>query len=371
MGVTGGGIPALLQSQRTVWLAGRRGDILRLAPLLRRLRETAGPDAPHWLHTTGEEGTAAVQALDTYPLRPDSTALLLHPAESPAVRLRVLMERADDALRERKAGRIIFTGHGPAAAAAALVCQARGCPGLWLRPADPAATLAHLRWESSLAGVIRACAPEVAEVPLAPFPLAGLALGSMIDVEREIPGLGLAAPFALVAPLRREWGLMDDAGSRIARGIAAAARLAPAVTWVVVTNLAAGLERPLLALSPRPANLLLTPPLPPALFAALLARAALVLTDGPDTAAAALARGIPLATLGDSAEAFPASAPAPAGGQALLRVVARAFAAGALAALAASLPAPAEPASQGNLQAWTSAACSLVIESMQPDRADF
>jgi hypothetical protein len=108
-----------LQSLRVLWLAGRRGEILLLGPLYQRMARTVGLKPTSWFLASGEDGTAAYQAFDFLGLRADETGALCHPADQPAVRLTILLERIETFMRQRKGQRLIFTGYGPAAAAAA------------------------------------------------------------------------------------------------------------------------------------------------------------------------------------------------------------------------------------------------------------
>ena len=252
---------------------------------------------------------AAYQALDFLGLIPDETAAICHPADEPAIRLKIMIERAEGFIRQRKGTHVIFTGHGPSAAATAIYCHARGCRGLWLRPPDPAGLIPRLRWEAGLEKIIAACSPcvetrDIASAPdwLAYPPLAGQ--DSTRPLEEEIPGLrpsGDGRRLALIAVLRRDWGYLDDTTSLLARAAGAWAEALPEVDWVVVSNLNARLEGPMRSLARRPDNLLLTPPLPYPVYRKLIDRARLVVTDGPLIGAEALQRGIEVGSLGDLA----------------------------------------------------------------------
>ncbi len=299
-----------LESLRVLWVAGRRGEILLLGPVHQRLARTAGVKPTAWFLGTGEDGTAAYQALDFLGLRPDEVGPLCHPAEQPAVRLTILLERIETFMRRRKGQRLIFTGCGPAAAAAAICCHARGNPGLWLRPADPAGLIPRLRWEAGLARIVEACVPAVTIIDVEPVPdltrLAGMSPATAGEstspsrpVESEIPGLRPAPPRILWAVLRRDWGMFSDTEARLARALGAAAAARPEVDFVVLSNLNAMLERPLASLKHKPDNLLVTPPLPYPVYRGLLGGCAGVTTDSASIASEALAIGKPVAALGE------------------------------------------------------------------------
>jgi len=296
------------RAQRVVWLAGTRGEILLLGPSFKALcrppAEGGNPRAIGWLACTGEHGTAAYQTLDALALAPDETGALCHPADDPAVRLRLMLERTESFVHLRRASHVVFAGYGPTAAAAALCCHGRGCRGLWLRPADRLGIIGRLDWEAGLARVIAALAPRVAilDVPAMPDAVAeGLAAAPPSSpLEAEIPGLRDAAPLALVAIYRREWGVTHgNAASRLIHAAGRWAEAAPERDWVISSTLNMRLEGPFRALERRPANLLRVPPLPYPLWRELLGRAELVLTDSPLIADEALQRAIPVLTLGE------------------------------------------------------------------------
>jgi UDP-N-acetylglucosamine 2-epimerase len=299
----GAGRPAQTRA-RVVWLAGTRGELLSLGPLFLECQRRALPGGPlHWFMVTGEQGMAAQQALDGIGLQPDEIAPLCHPADEPTVRLHSMLERVETFARRRKATHFLFSGFGPTAVASALACHARGDAGLWLRPADPAGVIGRLALESGYARVIEACAPRVTGLGLpAPdameSPTAGRAAERWVP-EEEIEGLRADAPAALISLQRREWGIQQSVTKSLARAAAGWATAHPELDWLVLSNLNAALEGPLRALDPRPANLLIAPPLPYPLWRALLGQARWVLTDSPRMAAEALAAGVATAVLGD------------------------------------------------------------------------
>jgi len=292
--------------RRSTWLAGTRGELLLLGPAFKALGRTHHQGLHCWLLHSGEQGMAAYQALDFMGFVPDEAAPLCHPADEPAVRLNLMLERAEAFVRQRKGTHIVFTGFGPTAAGAAIYCHARGCRGLWLRPPDPAGLIPRLRWEAGLERLIRACAPcvESWQIPAMPdwseFQAEGAPLvEAEAPLEAEIAGLRAGAPLTLIAVLRREWGYLNDTTSLLARAAAAWSAAMPDADWLVLSNLNARLEGPMRSLKARPENLLIAPPLPYPLYHRLLARARLVVTDSPLIAAEALQRGVPVATLGE------------------------------------------------------------------------
>lgn len=298
-----------LEQLRVLWVGGRRGEILLLGPVFQRLARATGVKPASWFMCTGEDGTAAYQALDFLGFKPDEVGALCHPADQPAVRLTILLDRVEAFMRQRKGQKLIFIGYGPAAAAAAICCHARGNPGLWLRPADPAGLIGRMRWESGLARIVEACAPAVKILDLEPAPdwtrLAGIGLSNQIGrigrIEQEIPGLRSEAPRVVWAVLRRDWGMFGDTAARLARALGQAAAARPEIDFVVLSNLNAMLERPLATLKDRPKNLLVTPPLPYPVYMDLLRGSAGVTTDSAPVASDAMAIGKPVAALGEDA----------------------------------------------------------------------
>lgn len=293
-----------IQSLRVLWVAGRRGEILTLGPVFQHLERKVGLKPTSWFLGTGEDGTAAFQALDFLGLRPDETAALCHPADQPAVRLTILLERVETFMRQRKGQRLIFTGCGPAAAAAALCCHARGNPGLWLKPADPAGLIGRLRWESGLERVIEACAPAIESIELEPMPdltkLAAVAgKFESYDLCREIPGLRAGAPRIVWAVLRRDWGIFGNTGSNLVRALAGVAAQTPEIDFVILSNLNAMVEKPFASIKDRPANLMITPPLPYPAYMQLMGSASGVVTDSALVAGEAIGLAKPVAALGE------------------------------------------------------------------------
>lgn len=291
---------------RLTWLAGTRGEVLTLGPAYQALGGKPDParNLLSWMLQTGENGMAAYQALDFLRLIPSEMAPLCHPADEPAIRLNLMIERAEAFVRQHKGTHAVFAGSGPTAAASAIYCHARGCRGLWLRPYDPAGLIPRLRWESGLERIIRACAPCVQtwQVPGVPdwFTLPALAEQAFAgSLENEIPGLRPDAPLVIIAVLRRNWGYLDDTTSRLARAVALWAGAIPEADFLIISNLNARLEGPVRSIKDRPANMLATAPLPYPTYRRLLERTRLVVTDSPMIAAEALERGLPIGSLGD------------------------------------------------------------------------
>lgn len=292
-------------ARRVTWIAATRGDYLLLGPVFMAFKRRQERGVAHWLMDSGEVGMAACQARDWLGLTPDETAELCHPADEPALRLSLMLERSESFIRRRKGSHVIFSGFGPTAAATAIYCHARGCHGLWLRPPDPAGLAGRLRWEAGLERMIRASAPcvEVWQIPGSPDFRAMMAApeAGAPPLEAELPGLRPGAPLVIIAVLRRDWGYMDDATSQVAKAAAAWAKARPQTDFLIISNLNARLEGPVRSLPERPANLLLAPPLPYPVYNAALERAALVLTDAPLIVAEAMGRGVAVAMLGDLA----------------------------------------------------------------------
>lgn len=290
---------------RVTWVAGTRGEFLVLGQAYLALRRETPNDTNHWMLHTGEQGTAADQALDFLGLSPDETAELCHPANESTLRLGMMIERIEAFVRHHKASHIVFSGYGATAAAAALHCHGRDCHGLWLRPPDPADLIPRLRWEAGLERIIRACAPgvEVWPVPTLPDLATAGPVATHCDLGEEIPGLRPDAPRVVVAVGRREWGIDCDVTPRVVNAARRWAETWPAVDWVVLSNLNARMEGPLHSIAPRPPNLLSTPPLPYPVWRELLESARLALTDSPLIAAETLEAGVRVATLGGAPEA--------------------------------------------------------------------
>nr|AIA14259.1 Unknown Function [uncultured bacterium] len=295
--------PARRKQYRVVWLAGTRGELLLLAPFLQAFKQQLIVDGPiHFLFDTGEHGMAMQQTMDFLKLCADETAPLLHPADEPSVRLQEVLERVEAFTRQRKASHLILTGYGASATAASLLCHTRGSRALWLRPADPAGVIETLELESGYCRIISACGPRVkiADLPILQ-PQVDLK-ADQYDLREELPGVRGDAPLALIAVLRREWGMRNDTTSALVRRAAEWARHRPEIDFVFLSNLNARLESPFRSLRERPLNLLIAPPLPYPLYRELLNHAIFMLTDSPLFAADALGTSIPLITLGDTAK---------------------------------------------------------------------
>lgn len=287
-----------LAKQRTAWLAGTRGEARLLGSLFTVLTKGPAPVGPAWWLSTSEHGMALHQMLDALGIIPDEIAPQCHPAEEPAQRLALMLERAEAFGRQRKVQRVVFSGWGPTAIGAALYCHARGGGGVWLRPPDPAGLIPRLRWEAGLERTLLALSPAIQVLQLAEPPLADFG-EEPIDLAAEIPGLDARRPVVVIAILRREWGLFDDTVTRAVHALERAARAQSEWQFLTLSLLNALLERPFRTLAAPPENLLLVPPLPPAVFRALLARAGAVLTDSVLLAGEALRQDVPLAALGE------------------------------------------------------------------------
>jgi hypothetical protein len=250
---------------------------------------------------------AAQQALDWLGLRAEETAPLCHPADEPPARLQILLQRVEAFARHRKATHLIFSGYGACAAAGAVTCHARGCPGVWLRPADPAGVIDGLTLEGGYRRIIEACAPAVTAMEIPALPPASDPPGDWTRREiegwspaEEIEGLRGDAPSALIAVQRREWGIGRDVTTQLGQAAAAWAAARPEIDWLIMSNLNARLEAPVRALEPRPSNLLIVPPLPFPCWRTLSMRSRYVLTDSHGIAAEAMREGVALAVLADS-----------------------------------------------------------------------
>ena len=285
---------------RVAWIAGTRGEILLLTPLMRGLRETGDVETSHSLLTTGEHGMAASQALDRVGVIPDETSPVCHPADEPALRLREMLERVEAFLRRRKITHAVFAGSGPTAAAAALMTHARNARGLWLTPPDPVRLAPRLRWEAGLTRVARACAPCVEPYVLEAMPEWLTESNAATAPLMEQDALRDDAPLVVVALVRREWGMRDTTPRRLFAALARSASQRPECDWWVVGNLNARMEGPLRALKPWPPNLLATAPLPWGVWRTAMTRARAVLTDSPLIAADARHHDCRVAALGET-----------------------------------------------------------------------
>lgn len=286
---------------RVAWIAGMRGQFMLMGQAFKALRQEQNqPGRPtHWMLATGEQGMAAYQAMDALGLIPDESAPLCHPADDLAVRLNLMLERAEAFGRHHKVTHVIFSGYGSTAAGAAVYCHSRGCHGLWLRPPDVAGLIPRLRWEAGLERIINACAPCVKTLDVPHMPEIAPAETEACDPVAEVDGLRPDAPLAIVAVMRRDWGMLDDSTRRLSVALGALAAQRPDMDWLVISNLNARIEGPLRSLENRPANLLLSPPLPPAIYHGLLARAAVLMTDSPMIASEGLTGGRLIVALAD------------------------------------------------------------------------
>src|SRR5687768_7255017 len=103
----------LISGQRSAWLAGTRGEALILGPYFKYFCRGPRASGAGWWLSTSEHGMALHQALDWIGVIPDEVAPQCHPAEEPAQRLKIMLERAEAFGRQRKADRILFSGWGP------------------------------------------------------------------------------------------------------------------------------------------------------------------------------------------------------------------------------------------------------------------
>ncbi len=285
---------------RVLWLAGTRGEVLRLAPYSLHLMNQDPPgERLHWFAMTGEQGMAAYQALDECRMRPHAEVELRHPAEDPAARLQGLLGEIESLARRFRATHLVFTGVGPTAAAGALVCHGRNINGVWIPPLDNAALIPRLRWERGLEGVIRSLGESI-EI-LDPPPIR---MGATIKESGEQPrGGSPGSPLAILAVARPAWG-SGNLPERLARAAAHWADSMPEFDWLFLRSLDARFEGPFQAMRDRPANLLSAPPVPYAVVAPWMREAGVIMTDSWAIASEALALGTPVACLGeDAAEA--------------------------------------------------------------------
>lgn len=288
-----------VERSRVVWLAGTRGDVLRLAPYtLKFLAEDPPSRRLHWFAVTGEQGMGVYQALDDCGMRPHAEAELRHPAEDPAGRLQGLIGEVETLARRFRATHLVCTGAGATAAAAALVSHGREAKGVWIPPYDPAGLVSRFRWERGLESLIRS---QWECVRILDAPGAGETIPAPEEIEeKDLPhGRRLEAPLGIVAITRPTWG-SGDLPERAVRAIARWAQASPQADWLFLRSLDARFEGPMKALDERPPNFLSAPPAPYAVYASWLSDARVVLTDSWAIAAEALARRIAVVALGES-----------------------------------------------------------------------
>lgn len=288
---------------RALWVAGTRGEVLHLGPLYRALRLPEHDEhARHWFAVLGEQGMATYQAIDFLGLHPDEEFELRYLADDPAIRLHHLMKDIESLVRRHRATHVLFSGFGPTAAAAALVCHGRQCRGLWVRPRDPANLIPRLRWERGLEAVIKALPHSVGVAQAEGFPLAVDGVGCVDGVDsgefKEVPNRRSGAPLIMIAVTRMLWG-MQGVLNQVVCTAAEWARAAPEADWLLMRTLDPRLEGPLNSMPDRPANLLSSPPVPYNEYQRLLVECSAVLTDSCHIAAEFMDRGRAVAALGE------------------------------------------------------------------------
>lgn len=284
---------------RVLWLAGTRSDVLRLGPYALHFQSVDAPrERVNWFALTGEQGMAACQAIDDCGLRPDAEVELRHPAEDPTVRLQGLMEDVETLARRYRATHVVFSGCGPTAAAAALVCHGRELHGVWLKPHDPAGLIARLRWERGLSALIGSLGECVQPLETAAAGAIGSA-PSGDEAGEEPMGRRRGHPLAIVAVTRPAWGL-TDLPERLVASLAEWARSAPELDLLFMRSLDARFEGPLKSMGDLPPNLLTAPPVPYRVYSSWLGQAGRVVTDSWAIAAEAMGRGIRVIAMGES-----------------------------------------------------------------------
>lgn len=290
------------ERSRVLWLAGTRGEVLRLAPCALKFLAVDEPSRRiHWFAVTGEQGMGVYQALDDCGMRPHAESELRHPAEDPAARLKGLIGEIEGLARRYRATHLVFSGAGATAAAAALVCHGREARGVWIPPFDPAGLTARFRWERGLESIIRSLWECVQILDAPGGEGAGTAVTSSTEGER-LPGRRPEAPLALVAVTRPSWG-SGDLPERVVRAMQDWARSSPEADWLFLRSLDARFEGPLRSIREKPANFLTAPPVPYAVYASWLNQAGVILTDSWAIAAEGLAREIPVVALGEAGNA--------------------------------------------------------------------
>jgi len=289
---------------RIAWLAGTRSQLLRIGPIFAEVARHSSAGRSLLLVHTAEQGMAADQALDQLGLAPHVTFDLRPPGEDPAHRLHGLMVEIEALARHRRFTHLVFAGAGPTAAAAALVCLARQCRGLWLKPLDPCRLIPRLRWEHGLARLIESMAPLIQ--PLEPDP-------TERGEEPAERGTSPAAPTTERSPRPRViidigrplWGIQRLFDTLVNAAVSWA-RNVPEADWILLRTLDARLEGPLNCFEGAPANFRAELPRPLPEFQVWLEHCAAILTDSCHLAAEAVAMEIPVAALGETPSEGPA-----------------------------------------------------------------
>lgn len=288
-----------VERPRVLWVAGTRGEALRLAPYALKF---IGRDEParriHWFVTTGEQAMGLYQALDDCGMRPHAEAELRHPAEDPAARLQGLIGEIETQARRHRTTHLVFTGAGATAAAASLVCLGREARGVWIPPFDPAGLIDRFRWERGLESIVRSLWECVRILDAPKIESRDEPAAKPSEAPEQPKGRRPEAPLALVAITRPAWGA-GDLPERAVRAMRAWAAGAPDADWLFLRSLDARFEGPIKAMKDRPANFLTAPPVPYAVYEPWLNEARVILTDSWAIAAEGLARGIPVAALGE------------------------------------------------------------------------
>jgi hypothetical protein len=254
----------------------------------------------HTFAVTGEQGMATYQALDECRMRPHAEVDLRHPAEDPSARLQGLLGEVESLARRFRSTHLVFTGVGPTAAAAALVCHGRQTRGVWIPPLDEARLIPCLRWERGLESLIRSLSECVDIIQPPPISIDDETEAFPFGAGEQPAGRRAGAPLALLAVARPAWG-STSLPERLARGAAHWATASPDVDWLFLRSLDARFEGPFQALRARPSNLLSAPPVPYAVYSPWLREARVIVTDSWAIASEGLAMGTPLVCLGEDA----------------------------------------------------------------------
>lgn len=265
----------------------------------------------HLTQHTGEHEMAARQIHDALDLIPDREDPYAHPADEPVVRLNQMIERAESFFRRYRLTHAVCAGTGATAAAVALVARSRRVPVCWLRPSDRTGLIERFDWEASLERLIRSQSPSMQIIEDATFGALGKLRSTEhpVDLARQIEGFDPTRPYKIIAVQRRLWGGMsgDKTIGHCMRALAAWAEREPGTQWAVLSLLYGRWERPLREWRQAPEGIIMVPPLPYAVYRALLAGAGGILTDSPLIAEDALNASVPVLSLGESEAPRPAA----------------------------------------------------------------
>lgn len=311
---------------RVAWFAGTRSEVLQLGPYYNAFAVPGGlHDAVHWLVSTGEQGMAAVQAMDYLNIHPEEECELRHPAEDYGIRLHSVMADVESFMRRHRATHAVASGFGATAAAVALIAHSRDAQAIWIKPRDPAELIPRLRWESGIESIIRGV-PEVRILGVEPPEEGDPSEDGSVSVQPPlIPGRRMGALPVLISIGRRQWGEQGDL-AKVVLAVAEWARQRPEADFVVIRSLDARLEGQLKSMPNRPANLLGAAPMPLPEYLQVLHEARLILTDSFNLAGEGIAANIPVLALGEIASASTAVhhvTPGDLQGEKLLEVLSR------------------------------------------------